>query len=179
MELRQLERFLIVAEELSFTRAANRLHIVQSALTTSIKDLERELGATLLLRNTKRVEGLTEAGKAMLGEARRTLAAVQSVREAVSAVEGLLRGTLTLGVINRYVSKVDIPLLLGRFRAKHSGVEIRLMQGGSSELMDGVHMGRLDLAVLGLVDPPPPDIVTTSLTSELLLIALPAGHPFA
>lgn len=180
MELRQLERFLAVAEERSFTRAANRLHIVQSALTTSIQALEQELGATLFVRNTRRVEGLTEPGKALQSEARRTLAAAHAAREAVTAVKGLLRGTLTLGIMNRFVvSKVDLPTTLGRFHAEHPGVQIKLLQGGSSVLMDNVHEGRLDLAVLGQVGRPPEGVTTTLLARDSLLVAFPPTHPMA
>jgi DNA-binding transcriptional LysR family regulator len=178
MELRQLERFLAVAEELNFTRAANRLHVVQSALTTSIQDLEMELGTTLLIRSTRRVE-LTETGRAFLTEARRVLAGVRASREAVSAVEGLLRGTLTLGIMNRYVSKVDLPRILGRFRAKHQGVQLTVLQEGSSLLMKGVQDGHLDLAVLGMSGPPPNGVSTTLLARDSMLIAFPATHPLA
>jgi DNA-binding transcriptional LysR family regulator len=179
MELRQLERFLVVAEHLSFTRAANRLHIVQSALTTSIQDLERELGAKLFMRNKHHVEGLTEAGKAFQVEARRALAAVGAAQQAVTAVEGLLRGTLTLGILPRFVSKVDLPSMLGRFRIAHPGVQIRLVGGSSLMLMNRVHDGRLDLAVLGQVERPPLGVTTTLLERESLFVALPPNHPLA
>ena len=70
MELRQMERFLVVAEERNFTRAAARLHVVQSALTTSIQMLEQELGTMLFVRNTRHVD-LTPSGSAFLVEADR------------------------------------------------------------------------------------------------------------
>jgi len=82
MELRQLEQFVAVAEERQFTRAANRCSIAQSALSTSIRSLENELGAPLFLRTTRRVT-LTEAGQALLTEARRTLTAAETARTAV------------------------------------------------------------------------------------------------
>src|SRR5437868_13472950 len=93
MELRQLEYFVAVAEERHFTRAASRMHVAQSGLSASIGSLERELGARLFVRNTRSVE-LTDEGRALLTEARHTLAGVAAAKDAVAAVHGLLRGTL-------------------------------------------------------------------------------------
>ena len=89
MELRHLEYFVAVAEELSFTRASRRLHVVQSGVSSAIQGLERELGATLFDRNRHRVT-LTEAGLALLPEARATLAAVaaRAVRSEVLPPRG-------------------------------------------------------------------------------------------
>src|SRR5690349_8323190 len=124
MELRQLEHFVAVAEEGHFTRAARRVHIVQSGLSASVRALERELGAQLLTRTTRRV-ALTEAGRALLEEARRTLAAAAAAREAVAAVQGVLRGRIAVGTLQASVA-VDLPAALGRFHAAHPGVEIGL-----------------------------------------------------
>src|SRR5581483_9448598 len=117
MELRRIEHFVAVAEERHFTRAARRAHIVQSGLSASIKALERDLGTPLLVRSTRRVE-LTAAGEAFLVEARRVLAAVAAAREAVAAVQGLLRGTLAVGIMQAHAA-VDLPAVLGRFHARH------------------------------------------------------------
>src|SRR5262245_19243310 len=122
MELRQLERFVAVAEECNFTRAAVRLHVAQSALSGSIQALEEELEGSLFVRTTRRVE-LSEAGKAFLVEARRVLAAIRAARDTVAAVEELQRGTLSLGFVQRFVvPKVDLVSTLGRFHADHPGV---------------------------------------------------------
>src|SRR5262249_58651076 len=90
MELRQLEHFLAVAQEGHFTRAASRCRMSQSALSASIRSLERELDSRLFVRTTRKVE-LTEAGRVLLAEARRTLAAAASARESVLAVPRPLR----------------------------------------------------------------------------------------
>jgi DNA-binding transcriptional LysR family regulator len=79
VELRHLEYFVAVAEELSFTRASRRLHVVQSGVSSAIQSLERELGAALFDRDRHRV-ALTDAGQALLPEARATLAAAQAAR---------------------------------------------------------------------------------------------------
>ena len=94
MELRHLEYFVAVAEELSFTRASRRLHVVQSGVSSAIQGLERELGAALFDRDRHRVT-LTEAGQALLPEARATLAAAQAAADAVAEATAGLRGTLS------------------------------------------------------------------------------------
>src|SRR5215831_18027268 len=130
VELRHLEYFVAVAEELSFTRASRRLHVVQSGVSSAIQGLERELGATLFDRNRHRVT-LTEAGLALLPEARATLAAAQAAADAVAG----LRGTLSIGTMIS-TGSIDVPALLGRFREQHPAVLVRLrvMPGGSADL---------------------------------------------
>jgi DNA-binding transcriptional LysR family regulator len=98
VDLRHLEHFLAVAEERSFTRAAKRVHLVQSALSASIRVLERDLGAPLFERSTHQVR-LSEAGEALLPEARRVLLAVGAARDAVAATSNLVRGVVRLGVM--------------------------------------------------------------------------------
>jgi DNA-binding transcriptional LysR family regulator len=178
MELRHFEHFLALAEELSFTRASKRLNIVQSGLSGSIRALEAEVGAALFVRNTRRVE-LTEPGQAFLVEARRVLSDVQTARNAVTAVKGLLRGTLTVGIMQRFASSVDLPAILGRFSKKHTGVQIRLIQAGSTPLMEGVREGRLDLAILAQVGRVPEGVSTTLLERVPLVLILPRFHSLA
>src|ERR671936_574108 len=111
MELRHLATFVAVAEEGGFTRAADRLHVVQSAASAGVRTLERELGATLFDRTTHQVT-LTDAGRALLPEARAALAAARAAREAVDEVRGGLRGTVTLGIMQAHaLGAVDIPRL--------------------------------------------------------------------
>src|ERR1017187_895956 len=114
MELRHLEVFVAVAEELSFTRASNRLHLVQSGVSSAVKALERDLGANLFDRDRHRVM-LTDAGQVLLPEARATLAAAQAARDAVSEAQGGLRGTVTVGTMLS-TGPLDLAGLLGRFQ---------------------------------------------------------------
>ncbi|MET7283838.1 LysR family transcriptional regulator [Kribbella sp. NPDC005582] len=144
MELRHLEHFVAVAEQKHFTRAAEAMSISQSGLSASIRALERELRASLFVRNTRSVE-LTEAGRALLCEGRRTLAAAEAARDAVAAVQGLLRGHLTVG-LEQCLGVVDVPALLAKFRSAYPGVEIEVRQGGSTPMLDELASGRLDLA---------------------------------
>src|SRR5262245_46069035 len=124
MELRHLEYFVAVAEERHFTRAAERMGVAQSGLSASIRSLERELDADLFVRHTRRVE-LTDAGRALLTEANRTLASAAAAREAVDAVRGLVRGSLSVGS-EQCLGVIDLPPLLASFRRAHPGVEISL-----------------------------------------------------
>lgn len=176
MELRHLEHFLAVAEDRHFTAAASRLRIAQSGLSASIRALERELGAELFRRTTRRVE-LTDAGRALLGEARRTLAAADAAREAVAAVRGLLRGTLAVGT-EQCMGTVDPVGLLSDFRLAHPGVEVRLVQSGSALLVEQVRAGALDVAFVAVVEPPD-GIAFSALSSEPMLLLCRADHRLA
>ena len=178
MELRQLEHFVAAAEERHFTRAARRLHIVQSGLSASIRSLERELGAPLFVRSTRRVE-LTQAGLALLPEARRTLAAAAAAGDAVAAVQGLLRGTLAVGTMQILPPAVDLVAVLGRFHAEHPGVELRLRQAGTGTLLEEVAAGALDLALVAPVGRTPRGLVVRRLASDPLLVACAPAHPLA
>src|SRR5262249_44144071 len=149
MEIRQLAHFVAVAEERSFSRAAKRVNIVQSGLSASIKALEQELGITLLLRTTRRVD-LTEAGQVFLAEVRRVETALQGARDAVEAVRGILRGTVQIGTMQRMSPLFDLPAVLARFRAAHPHVEVALRQETSGAMLSQVAEGKLDFAFLSL-----------------------------
>src|SRR6201999_4453052 len=108
MELRQLEYFVAVAEEANFTRAAQRIHVAQPAVSAQIRRLERELGQPLLDRSRRAVR-LTAAGEAALPFARAALAAVADVRAAIDELTQLVRGTVTIGTVTSH--SVDMPSL--------------------------------------------------------------------
>ncbi|PZF83064.1 LysR family transcriptional regulator [Jiangella anatolica] len=177
MELRQLEHFVVLADELHFTRAAGRLHLVQSALSASIRALESGLGAQLFHRSTKQVR-LTEAGRVLLPEARRTLRAAALAREAVAAVRGVTTGRLVVGFMQASHS-YDLPDLLRRFHTAHPGVQLRLRQAPSSELVEGVRTAQLDLAFVALGDRPPAGVDVRPLGRAPMPLACPPGHRFA
>jgi DNA-binding transcriptional LysR family regulator len=181
MEVRQLEHFVAVAEERSFTRAAQRLHLVQSAVSASIRTLERDLEADLFHRTTQRV-ALTDAGATLLPQARRILAEVASAHELVADVRGGLRGSLTIGTMQALsAGPVDVPSMLGRLRVSHPRLEIRLRyaEGGSSELAERLRDGRVDVAIVSLPEHRPAGISLTALTSEPMTLVCPPGHRLA
>jgi DNA-binding transcriptional LysR family regulator len=177
VELRQLEYFVAVADESHFTRAARRMHVSQSGLSASIRALEVELGAPLFLRTTRQVE-LTQAGRALLPEARRALGTIESARDAVAAVQGLLRGTLSVGSL-QCLHVVHLPAVLARFHEIHPGVEIRMRQSGNAELVEEVRAGRLDLAFVTRQPKIADDLRVSTLASEPLVLACAPESPFA
>lgn len=177
MELRQLEHFLAVAEEGHFTRAASRCHMSQSALSASIRSLERELDSRLFVRTTRKVE-LTEAGRVLLEEARRTLAAAASARESVLAVRGLLRGSLRVGGIPT-PGLLDQAALLARFRDEHPAVGIRYVRETSMALIPEIEAGRLDVALVSLPRQLPEPVLATPLSTQPMMFICRPGHPLA
>lgn len=177
MELRQLEYFVAVAEEANFTRAAERVRISQSGISAQIKQLERELGATLIDRSTRQVT-LTVAGKAALEHARDALTAAQSVQQAVDEVTTLIRGKFHVGM----VTACTVPALfdaLAAFHCAHPGVEVALTENNSDVLIERVRSGELDVALVGTAATPPTDLDTVAIISEPLTALVPTGHALA
>lgn len=149
MELQQLRYVIAVAEEASFTRAAARCFVVQSALSHQVKALEKELGVTLFARTSRRV-ALTAAGSAFLPAARVSLEAAERAAADAAAATGQVRGRLTVGVIPT-VTAVDVPAALGTFHRTHPQVRIALQVAGSDELESSIAHGDVDV---GLLDSP-------------------------
>ena len=180
MELRQLATFVAVAEEGSFTRAADRLHVVQSAVSAAVRNLEKELGAPLFDRSTHSVK-LTDAGRALLPDARATLAAAHAAKDAVDQALGGLRGTVVLGTMQAQgMRAIDLAGVLATFRTEHPAVEVHVRHtGGSDEMAREVLDGRLDLAFVALPGSGPAGVALTPLASEPIMLAVPAGHRLA
>jgi DNA-binding transcriptional LysR family regulator len=176
MELRQLEYFAAVAEELNFTRASKRLHVVQSAVSAAVKSLERELGAPLFERTSQRV-ALTEAGAALLPQAHAALDAVRDALDAVDAVRGGLRGQVRFGTMS-YVDVVDVPALTGRFHREHPGVTIRLSTSpnGTLGLAEAVRDGHLDLAFVSLPPGTGHGLRLRTLATMPMVLMVPDDH---
>lgn len=179
VELRQLEYFLAVADNLSFTRAARRLHVVQSGVSATIKALERELGAELFVRGPAGVT-LTSAGRALAPHARATIDAARVAKDAVAAAGGSVGGTVRLGTLMS-VNNIDMPTLLAELRARHPGVlvQIRFARAGSAGLAQQLRDGSLDVALLVFPDGPPADLHTRLVAAFPLLLLVPADHPLA
>jgi DNA-binding transcriptional LysR family regulator len=179
VELRHLEHFAALAEERSFTRAAHRLHLVQSALSVSIRTLERDLGVRLFDRTTREV-ALTDAGRVLLPEARRTLEAAANARAAVLGAQEGLRGTLRLGMM-QVVKLVDVGALITRFHRERPLVDIqpRTSPGGSAAMTADIRDGALDAAFVAVSGPAQPGLAAITLASEPVLLACLPEHPLA
>ncbi|MGB0095351.1 MAG: LysR family transcriptional regulator [Solirubrobacteraceae bacterium] len=178
MELRQLTHFLAVAEERHFTRAAQRVHLTQSSLSSSIRSLERKLGSELFVRSTRQVE-LTQAGRALTPAARRAVAASEEAKDAVAGVRGLVRGQLTIGAI-QLRGLLDIPALLARYHRRHPAVAVRLRHDSVTSLVRRTADGELELAIVDLpLGPQANRVRAHALGTEALRLAVPADDPLA
>ncbi|MFI9450582.1 LysR family transcriptional regulator [Amycolatopsis sp. NPDC052450] len=178
MELQQMRYVLAVAETNSFTRAAERCLVVQSALSHQIARLERELGARLFERTSRRVR-LTAAGEAFLPAARQCLEAAERAGSEVAAAVGEIRGRLTVGVIPT-VAAVDVPAALHTFRGRYPHVRIGLRVGASEKLVEQIKDGAIEVAFLGLpVSDRPQGVATRELGRDDLIAVVAPGHPLA
>ncbi len=144
-----------------------------------IRALERELGAPLFDRSTRDV-ALTDAGRALLAEARATLDAAQAARDAVQEVVAGVRGTINLGTMTG-LTLVDLPGLLGRYHVEHPEVTIRLRaaMSGTSGLAKSLVDGELDLAFLALNDSPPAGVLARELAVRSMVLVVRDDHPLA
>lgn len=177
MNLRRLRYFVAVAEELNFTRAAERLHVAQPPLSTQVRLLEEELGAQLFVRDKKRVY-LAPAGRELLGRARAILLAAEDAGRAVrSAAEGR-SGRVTIGFTASAMFTERLPATLRRFRAGQAGIELVLTEMASADQLHALHDRTIDLGVLRRPDLVPPEgVVVEPWYRSPLIAALPKGHP--
>lgn len=178
VDLSQLRYVVEVADASSFTRAAERCFVTQSALSHQIAALERELGQRLFVRSSRSVRA-TEAGIAFVARAREALRAIESAREDAAATAGTVIGTLRLGVIPT-VTAVDVPAVLARFRAEHPHARVELRVGNSDALVADIRAGELDVAFLGLrEDTLPRGVTAREIGRDDLVAAVPSTHVLA
>jgi DNA-binding transcriptional LysR family regulator len=177
MELRQLEHFLAVVEEGSFTRAAARLFMVQSSLSASLLGLERELGTDLFIRGRRGAE-LTDAGRAFLEPARATLCGADRARDAVAEVKGLIRGSVRIAAVAMPRS-VDIGETIRRFQDEHPGVDVQVVPVSAREMTDLVADGQVDFAITPRVPGSGPGLRFQPLVRTPLVLICPTGHRLA
>jgi DNA-binding transcriptional LysR family regulator len=175
MELRQLDYFVAVAEELHFGRAAERLHIVQPAVSQQLRRLEAELGTKLVDRSTRRV-ALTPAGERFLPEARAVLAAAKQAREAMADFVAERSATLRIGTSSGLGDRLS--RLLGALAQSAPGTAVELVRLPVAGRLAQVAGGDLDAAfVRGAAAHP--GLRLEPVWDDALLAALPAAHPLA
>jgi DNA-binding transcriptional LysR family regulator len=177
MELRQLEYFVAVAEEANFTRAAARVHISQSGVSAQVRQLELELGQSLLDRSGRAVR-LTEVGAGVLPFARVALEAVANARLVVDQLAGLVRGQVMVGMVSGCALTV-IPDLLAEFHDFYPGVRIALTEADSEHLVEQLRVGRLDLALVGTAGDALPGVEAAVIVDDLLVAAVGLDDPLA
>jgi DNA-binding transcriptional LysR family regulator len=172
MDLRQMEVVVAVAEEGGFTAAAQRLHVVQSAVSSTVRALERDLGTPLFDRTTHRV-ALTSAGEAFVPAARATLRAADQARAAVDALSGQLRGQVTVGTMQGVWA--GLHRALAGLREEHPGVAVRLRQASVADIRQWLREGTVDLAVVALDRRQERGLVTRLLAREEMVLVTSAG----
>jgi DNA-binding transcriptional LysR family regulator len=151
MELRHLRYFVTVAEELNFRRAAERLHVVQPALSRQIKDLEYELRVRLLDRDTVRVR-LTDAGRVFIEEARQILAQAERAGDMAREAAAGRRGRLIIGNVGP-VTTSFMPASLTEFRARYPEVAVTLMEIEPGEQISALESGVIQVGFTVEKDP--------------------------
>jgi len=178
MQLHQLAYVLAVAEEESFTRAADSLHLAQPSLSRQIRLLEQELGVLLFNRGPGQGRvTLTADGAALLPFMQRVLADVEAAGAEAQALSGMVRGRVAIGATPSLITSVLAPSLV-EFHASHPGIDLSVVEAGSHQLVPQVASGEVDLAliVLPVTDPL---VVTTPLFDDPLVLATALDHPYA
>lgn len=170
MNLKQLEFAVALAEEGNFTRAAERCHVVQSALSHQIAYLEQELGTPMFERLPRRVRA-TAAGEVLLVHARQVLASLRHLRAEVAAVSGEVRGQLAIGQISS-LTDIDVVAMLAAFQQAHPQVEFQLRVEKSEALIAQVQSRELDVALVGLAPSAALDGVCHQMLQEEDLVAV-------
>ena len=176
IDFRRLHYFVVVAEELHFTRAAERLHISQPPLSYQIQQLERELGV-LLFERTRHGVQLTDAGRALLEEARRIFGQIEQTVRTVQRVGHGEVGLLTIGFVPSASNSI-LPDLLRMFHQRFPDVRLFLKEMTPDQVVWGLHNQRIDAGLLYL---PLDDSALNvySVLREPLVAVLPATHPLA
>jgi LysR family transcriptional activator of glutamate synthase operon len=173
MELRQLAYAEAVARHRHFTRAAEELHVAQSALSHQIRRLEAELGTRLFERTSRRVVP-TEAGEALAARARRVLAEVEGVRGELDELRGLVRGRISVGALLP-AGEIEVTKVLASFRHRFDGIEVGLREGTAADLMELLLGGQLDVAFMLVSGELPGEVESIRLGTEEVVAAYPPG----
>ena len=174
MDLRQLQALVAVAEQGTFSAAADVLATVQSNVSAHIARLEKELGATLVDRSAGR---LTEEGQAVVDRARRIEAELEAIVADVASMRSDVTGRVRVGIIGT-TARWLVPQLLDEMGSRHPGVAMEIVDATSTSLEPQLLNGRLDLAVVNL-PLPAPELTTSPLFDEDLLLFVPRQSRFA
>ena len=166
-----------VARNGHFTRAAQELHVAQSAVSHQVRRLEQELGVELLERTTRSVE-LTAAGRVAVARAEAALAEADGIVGELDELRGLVRGTILIGALLP-AGPLDLPALLAEFSRRYPGIEIEFREGTSSYMQEQLMRGELDVAFVLEADSQPPELGRRALSEAEMVLAMSPSHPLA
>jgi DNA-binding transcriptional LysR family regulator len=179
MEIRHFRSFVALAEAGSFTAAARQMNIVQSGLSVTIREMEEELGVQLVSRTTRKVF-LTEAGLLFLEYVRSGLATLNSGIQTVRSQSDIVRGRLNLGILQSLGPYVDLPAVLGEFRAKYPQVDFTVRSVDSTRAPDLVRSGYVDMSFHAVTSERiPAGIKTLPFIHDSLVAVCARAHPLA
>ena len=173
VDIRQLVYVEAVARHRHFTRAAEELHVAQSALSHQIRQLEGELGTELFERTSRRVVP-TEAGEAVAARARRVVAELDGVRDEIDELRGLVRGRVAIGALLP-AGGIEVTTLLARFREAFPGIEVALREGTAADMLALLEADELDAAFSLVAGELPERIAALRLSEEEVVAAYPPG----
>jgi DNA-binding transcriptional LysR family regulator len=176
MELRHLRYFIAVAEEGHITRAAERLGMQQPPLSQQIRGLERELGVQLFRRKPRGVE-MTDAGRALLEDARAILAHIDHALATTRRTARGEQGRIAVGFTSSAPFHPFVPRVIRAFRETFPLIDLTLEEGGTTELIEDLRHERLDAAFIRTPIADPMGITVNPLLEEAMLVALPSAHP--
>ena len=176
MNIKSLRYFHAVAHHKSFTRAANELHIAQSAISMAIKRLEEELSLKLFHRQDKKVI-LTDEGLRLQKHAAKILHAVSDAELEMQELTGLTRGEVKVGIPNMLGSYYFPPLLMG-FRHQYPELQVTVVEGGTEEIKQKLEKGDLDIGII-VAESLPASLEARTFLQEQMLVCVSNEHPFA
>ncbi|WP_431028436.1 LysR family transcriptional regulator [Lysinibacillus sp. LZ02] len=177
MDIRQIEYFAEVAKHLSFTKAASTLHVSQPSISKAIQNLEAELGVPLFYRSSKQLE-LTDAGQAVLVNAKQVLEAFKNLRSELTDLMDLKKGQIRIG-IPPIVGAEFFTKLVSQYKEQYPYIEIILSEVGTKKIRQGVEAGELDIGLICNLCVANNQLETISILKDPLMLIVHRDHPLA
>lgn len=177
MEMQQVRYFVSLAQTLNFTRAAEQCNVSQPALTRAIQQLEHELGGPLFHRERNNTH-LSELGRMMLPYLETVHASTLAAKDAAKSAKKIENVTMTLGAMCTIGPQLIADLIV-RFQAEHPDVEVSVVDGEASAMIDKLEKGDLHLSIVGVPEELPETLHQVPVFSERFVIVIPRNHPWA
>ncbi|ASN04468.1 LysR family transcriptional regulator [Virgibacillus necropolis] len=177
MDIRQIEYFAEVAKQSNFTKAASTLHISQPSLSKTIKNLETEIGAPLFYRGAKQLD-LTDAGKALLVNAKNVLHAFENLTSELNDVIDLKKGEIKIG-IPPIIGAAFFSKLISKYKETYPSIELILTEVGSNKIKHGVDEGTLDIGLVCNLPIQKENFETVKLLKDPLMLIVQKDNPLA